>query len=64
MFTAVRRAAGDVNDDGQISADDLISLTKHLLGVKTSYLKTTADISGDGKVDLIDMIKLKKLLSR
>lgn len=64
VFTAVRRAAGDVNDDGQISADDLISLTKHLLGVKTSYLKTTADISGDGKVDLIDMIKLKKLLSR
>lgn len=48
---------GDTNADGNISADDLVTLRKGLLGVSDAY---NADTTADGKVDIRDLVRLKK----
>ncbi len=66
---------GDINNDGEVLANDLVLLTKYLLGVKderifagkyndtTVYSTGNADIKEDGKIDILDFIRLKKTVS-
>lgn len=60
VFTAVRRAYGDVNDDGNVNTDDMVNLRKHLLGADTSFLAVAADVTDDGQVSVLDLIRMKK----
>ena len=53
---------GDLDQNGEIEADDLTALKQHLLSVKLSDT-TIADANYDGKVDICDFILLKKHLS-
>lgn len=57
-------AAGDINSDGVVSADDLELLQGYVLGSNklTEAQAKTADINGDGKTDVYDVVKLRKLI--
>ena len=57
-------AAGDINGDGVVSADDLELLQGYVLGSNklTEAQAKTADINGDGKTDVYDVVKLRKLI--
>lgn len=48
---------GDINNNGSIAADDLVSLMKYVLG-SISAVKNAADMNGDGTVDILDVICL------
>jgi len=66
---------GDINNDGEVLANDLVLLTKYLLDVKdeeifagkkndtTVYSTGNADIKEDGVVNILDFIRLKKTVS-
>ncbi|MDE6785163.1 MAG: dockerin type I repeat-containing protein, partial [Ruminococcus sp.] len=57
-------SAGDINKDGEVSAADLILLSKHLLNespLSAEYL-ADADMNGDGRTDTFDLILLRKAL--
>lgn len=51
----------DFDNDGYVSATDLVSLRKSLLGV--IGLENVWDITSDKCVDIIDLVRLKKILS-
>ena len=56
--------AGDLDNDGVLSAIDLTLLRKHLLGIASEEAFVTAgDIIMDGEIDIRDFVRLKKLLS-
>ena len=49
---------GDVNADGILSAADIVSMKKYLLGVDVQTDREAADINSDGNINIIDMIRL------
>ena len=54
-------ALGDINWNGTVDADDLVSLRRGLLAtpeINCSY----ADLNGDGVVSIKDLIRFKKML--
>lgn len=55
---------GDMNNDGKLSATDIVILKKTLLaGVSPdNRQKRTADVNGDGKVNMIDYLRLIRLI--
>jgi len=69
---------GDINNDGEIVADDLVLFRKYLLGVDDEEifagkhiknnddqiicLTGNADVNEDGVVDIKDLVRLKKML--
>ena len=56
--------AGDLDNDGVLSAIDLTLLRKHLLGIASEEAFVNAgEIITDGKIDIRDFVRLKKLLS-
>lgn len=60
----IEKRKGDINNDGDITADDLAYLRKLLLGIPDNDIfETAADVNEDGYVNIIDLVKLKKKLS-
>ncbi len=55
-------AIGDVNSDGNISAADLVLLSKFLLGTEKNINNSQADVITDNRIDVYDMIKLRKIV--
>ena len=55
---------GDVSGDGNISAEDYISIRKYMLGAVKYSIKQTlsADVSGDSSIKAIDYIAIRKKL--
>ena len=53
---------GDVNSDGNISAADLVLLSKFLLGTEKNINNSQADVITDNRIDVYDMIKLRKIV--
>lgn len=55
---------GDVNDDGEANAADLVLLSKFLLGDKSAKLKSwqAGDLCEDGRLDTFDLAALRKLI--
>ena len=53
---------GDINNDGQIDAIDLLLLKKHLLGLEPIQNTQLADMDGNGEINSIDFSLLKKYL--
>lgn len=53
---------GDVNGDGSVSAIDLVTLMKYLLGDTSGIDKYYADVDNDGSVDILDLIRLKGIV--
>lgn len=53
---------GDVNDDGTVSAADLVMLQKYLLKAGSLKKAFTADVNKDGAVDIFDSVALRKIL--
>ena len=53
---------GDVNSDGNVSAADLVLLSKFLLGTEKNINNSQADVITDNKIDVYDMIKLRKIV--
>lgn len=53
---------GDLNDDGEVTIDDVTALRKALLGVQ-SVDTTLADTNNDGHVDIRDLVHVKRHLS-
>jgi hypothetical protein len=55
---------GDVNEDSQVDATDLLALKKHILYVElldeNSQGYANADINADGQINVVDMLFLKK----
>jgi hypothetical protein len=55
---------GDVNDDNQVNAVDLLTIKKYLLTMidDTQLNTTNADVNGDNQVNAVDLLKVKKFL--
>ncbi|MDO5558758.1 MAG: dockerin type I domain-containing protein [Oscillospiraceae bacterium] len=53
--------AGDVNQDGSVTAADILCMKQYLLGV-TKSIDKCSDLNNDGKVNIIDLILLKNVL--
>jgi arabinan endo-1,5-alpha-L-arabinosidase len=54
---------GDVNSDRNVSAADLVLLSKFLLGTEKNINSSQADLYPDNRIDVYDMILLRKLLT-
>lgn len=56
---------GDVNDDGEVSIDDVTLIQKYLADVSsfTDTQKTFADVNGDGDVMIDDVTMIQKYLA-
>lgn len=54
---------GDVNADGILSAADIVSMKKYLLGVDVQTDREAADINSDGNINIIDMIHLMEMFT-
>ncbi len=54
--------AGDLNQNGQLDAQDLLLLRRYVFGLSelTDEQKEAADANGDGKVDALDVLKLRR----
>lgn len=52
---------GDVNADGSVNANDIVSLRKYFLGAADSGVSEfRSDINNDGRADIRDLVALKK----
>ena len=52
--------ADDLNDDGILSADDLVCLKTAILA---ESIQSEYDITGNGSIDICDVVRLKKIVS-
>ena len=59
----ISRIPGDTNDDGKISAADVLRLRKYLAGMEVEINLSNADVTGDGKVSAADVLRLRKYLA-
>lgn len=59
---ALRRLIGDVNNDGELSAADLVVLSKWLHGCGELVNAQLADINGDNAVNIYDLVFLRGIL--
>ena len=65
VLTEVVPEPGDLDNDGDILANDLVLLRKHLLGfVDNSIFGNACDVNEDFAVDIHDLVALKKILVR
>ena len=56
----ISRVPGDTNDDGKVSAADVLRLKKYLAGMEVEINLLNADVTGNGKVSAADLLRLKK----
>ncbi len=56
---------GDVNDDGNVSIADVVSLQKHILNIQRLDRNglTAADMNSDGRVNIFDLALLKNFIA-
>lgn len=58
---------GDVNLDGEVNADDLTALARHVARIENltdSYALLNADVDGDGDLTAVDLTKLARYVAR
>ncbi len=61
-FEGTAVTIGDVNNDGFVTAADIVSLQRYLLKNESLAAPEKSDINGDGEIDVFDMIPLRKLV--
>ena len=52
-------SAGDLNNDGKISAADVVMLQQYLTKQRQLDSLSAADLTGDGKVNVFDLVAIK-----
>lgn len=62
--TETKQVAGDINNDGEVGAADLVMLSRHLLTAEplTAEQAEIADVQPDGVIDVYDLVKLRQLI--
>ncbi|MBE6727756.1 MAG: hypothetical protein E7562_03810 [Ruminococcaceae bacterium] len=51
---------GDVDMNGFVETDDLVSLRKHLIGINKNVYEFISDVNDDEKVNVKDLVRFKK----
>ena len=52
---------GDINDDGQVDANDLLLLRRFVVSLPNdAAVRWAADVNGDGKVNAVDFVELTR----
>ena len=54
---------GDVNNDGTVKEDDLLTFRKYLVDAVTLSNSAAADVVPDCKVDVVDLVRFKRYLA-
>lgn len=57
---------GDANDDGEVGAEDIVTITEYMMGKEPENFNImNADVNGDGVIDIADIIQItKQILSK
>ncbi|MBR4730164.1 MAG: SUMF1/EgtB/PvdO family nonheme iron enzyme [Prevotella sp.] len=61
---AVTNASGDVDDDGFVTAADIVAILNVIEGNGDSALRLRADVNEDGTVNIADILKLIKMIDK
>ena len=56
-------SAGDVNEDGKLTAMDAAFIAKKLAEQKADELPETADVNGDGEITALDCAEIARFLA-
>ena len=52
-----RSKRGDVNGDGEVTANDISMIVNHILGYEVNgFIIANADVNGDGEIDIKDVM--------
>ena len=54
---------GDVNNDGDVTMEDVLALRRYLAGLKEEINLEAADVNVDGKINLKDVLMIRKFLT-
>ncbi|MEE1025992.1 MAG: dockerin type I repeat-containing protein [Acutalibacteraceae bacterium] len=55
--------SGDVNGDGKVNSDDLVTISRVQAKWDVKYLKVALDTNGDGVFNLKDIVRLSQKLA-
>jgi surface protein len=62
-FTATALIKGDANDDGQVTAADIVAITNYMTGnPPADFSKANADINLDGVINIADIVAVANIL--
>ena len=53
---------GDANGDGEVNAEDIIAITKFMMGKASGVTKEDADVNDDGVVDIADIVAVSGII--
>ena len=56
-------APGDINDDGFVDNEDIVTLSQYMAGWEVYSNKSALDVNGDDSIDLKDVIHLAKVVA-
>lgn len=57
-----KRLKGDVNNDGEVNAEDIVVITNYIFGNVGDVTEENADVNGDGVVNITDIIAVAHIL--
>ena len=64
LWSVLERTPGDVDEDGNLTAKDVVLLRRYIAGLTDTAVSTVlADVNGDGSINAKDVVKLRQIIA-